>query len=88
MTEQTLELCPHADAHIIVRQVTGNAWETNEQTKVLAYIPFHKETETEYVTEPFEQCVLSVTDALRLVYQYTGSCIHIETRFTDTYCNA
>ena len=87
MTEQTLDLCPYADAHIIVRKVTDKAWTNHEETKVLAYIPFFKETETEYVTEPFELCVLSVTDAIRLAYQYAGDIVHIETRFTDTYCN-
>ena len=75
---------PHADAHIVVRRVTGGAWETNEQSEVVAYVALRN---AEISEGDFEHSVIAAARALRAAYQFEGQYIHIETRFSDTYVN-
>lgn len=84
MQDFTLKLDPYAGAHIIVRRVTAGAWETNEESEVVAYVALRN---AETSQGDFEHAVIAATRALRAAYQFDGQYIHIETRFSDTYVN-
>ena len=85
MENVTAKFDPYADAHIIVRRVTGGAFETSEQSEVVAYLAINN---ADAAGEEFEHAVIAAARALRAAYQFEGQYIHIETRFSDAYVNA